>query len=161
MIFSKLELVAVAIKYDGVNVIGYTHWSLLDGFEWHREYDIRRGLYYVDFNTHNLKRRPKTSANFYKSVLYWSIFCCCCCIDWLWQCWWWWWWWWWSRASAADLRTGNRLGTVVVPCSLSYGIAWSRGTTFSMVQPPITKTAVFRRTFSFTSSLHKMAYGSI
>uniref|UniRef100_A0A4W5RCE3 Klotho beta n=1 Tax=Hucho hucho TaxID=62062 RepID=A0A4W5RCE3_9TELE len=60
----------IAIKYDGVNVIGYTHWSLLDGFEWHREYDIRRGLYYVDFNTHSLKRRPKTSANFYKSVLY-------------------------------------------------------------------------------------------
>ncbi|CDQ95496.1 unnamed protein product [Oncorhynchus mykiss] len=58
-----------SIKYDGVNVIGYTHWSLLDGFEWHREYDIRRGLYYVDFNTHNLKRRPKTSANFYKKLI--------------------------------------------------------------------------------------------
>ncbi|KAJ7997451.1 hypothetical protein DPEC_G00229140 [Dallia pectoralis] len=58
-----------SIRYDGVNVIGYTHWSLLDGFEWHREYDIRRGLYYVDFSTHNLKRRPKISGNFYKTLI--------------------------------------------------------------------------------------------
>lgn len=55
-----------AIVIDGVNVIGYTAWSLIDGFEWHREYGIRRGLYYVDFNTPDLKREPKTSATFYR-----------------------------------------------------------------------------------------------
>lgn len=55
-----------AIAIDGVNVIGYTAWSLIDGFEWHREYGIRRGLYYVDFNTPDMKREPKTSATFYR-----------------------------------------------------------------------------------------------
>ena len=55
-----------------MNVIGYTAWSLIDGFEWHREYGIRRGLYYVDFNTPDLKREPKTSAIFYRSD--WSSF---------------------------------------------------------------------------------------
>lgn len=50
-------------------MIGYTAWSLIDGFEWHREYGIRRGLYYVDFNTPDMKREPKTSATFYRYVM--------------------------------------------------------------------------------------------
>ncbi|XP_072768694.1 klotho [Nerophis lumbriciformis] len=58
-----------AIVMDGVKVVGYTAWSLIDGFEWHREYGIRRGLYYVDFNTPDLKREPKTSATFYRKVI--------------------------------------------------------------------------------------------
>ncbi|XP_072301744.1 klotho [Eucyclogobius newberryi] len=58
-----------SIVIDGVNVIGYTAWSLIDGFEWYREYGIRRGLYYVDFNTPDMKREPKTSANFYRTVI--------------------------------------------------------------------------------------------
>ncbi|XP_041864156.1 klotho [Melanotaenia boesemani] len=59
-----------SIIIDGVNVIGYTAWSLIDGFEWHREYGIRRGLYYVDFNTPDMKREPKTSATFYRNVIH-------------------------------------------------------------------------------------------
>uniref|UniRef100_A0A672ZMH3 Klotho n=1 Tax=Sphaeramia orbicularis TaxID=375764 RepID=A0A672ZMH3_9TELE len=58
-----------SITIDGVNVIGYTAWSLIDGFEWHREYGIRRGLYYVDFNTPEMEREPKTSATFYRNVI--------------------------------------------------------------------------------------------
>uniref|UniRef100_A0A3Q4B8A4 Uncharacterized protein n=1 Tax=Mola mola TaxID=94237 RepID=A0A3Q4B8A4_MOLML len=58
-----------SIVIDGVNVVGYTAWSLIDGFEWHREYGIRRGLYYVDFNTPDMKREPKTSATFYRNVI--------------------------------------------------------------------------------------------
>ncbi|KAA8586858.1 hypothetical protein FQN60_000694, partial [Etheostoma spectabile] len=66
------RFIAEALKsiiIDGVNVIGYTAWSLIDGFEWHREYGIRRGLYYVDFNTPDMKREPKTSATFYRNVI--------------------------------------------------------------------------------------------
>ena len=48
----------------------------MDGFEWHREYGIRRGLYYVNFNTLDMKREPKTSATFYRYME--------CCNDW--QC---------------------------------------------------------------------------
>uniref|UniRef100_A0A8C6SIP7 Klotho n=1 Tax=Neogobius melanostomus TaxID=47308 RepID=A0A8C6SIP7_9GOBI len=58
-----------SIVIDGVNVIGYTAWSLIDGFEWHREYSVRRGLYYVDFSTSDMKRVPKTSATFYRTVI--------------------------------------------------------------------------------------------
>ncbi|MEQ2256731.1 hypothetical protein ILYODFUR_027099, partial [Ilyodon furcidens] len=66
--FYLKRFIAEALKSiitDGVNVIGYTAWSLIDGFEWHREYGIRCGLYYVDFNTPDMKREPKTSATFY------------------------------------------------------------------------------------------------
>ncbi|XP_062870862.1 klotho [Trichomycterus rosablanca] len=58
-----------AIRLDKVNVLGYTAWSLLDGFEWYREYGIRRGLYYVDFKSDHLTREPKTSAMFYRKLI--------------------------------------------------------------------------------------------
>ncbi|XP_077154355.1 klotho [Ranitomeya variabilis] len=58
-----------AISIDGVNVIGYTAWSLMDGFEWHREYKIRRGLFYVDFASQNKKLMPKSSALFYQQLI--------------------------------------------------------------------------------------------
>ncbi|NXE32043.1 KLOT protein, partial [Ptilorrhoa leucosticta] len=58
-----------AIRYDRVNVFGYTVWSLLDGFEWHRGYSIRRGLFYVDFQSHDKKLMPKSSVLFYEKVI--------------------------------------------------------------------------------------------
>lgn len=58
-----------SIVIDGVNVIGYTAWSLIDGYEWYREYGIRRGLYYVNFKTPNMKREPKSSAIFYRNLI--------------------------------------------------------------------------------------------
>ncbi|XP_053564431.1 klotho [Bombina bombina] len=58
-----------AIKKDHVNVIGYTAWSLVDGFEWLREYRIRRGLFYVNFMNPNRKRMPKSSAFFYQQLI--------------------------------------------------------------------------------------------
>ena len=54
---------------DGVQVFGFTAWSLLDGFEWTSGYSIRRGLFYVDFSHPNRTRLPKTSAQFYKQVI--------------------------------------------------------------------------------------------
>uniref|UniRef100_A0A8C4UK74 Klotho beta n=1 Tax=Falco tinnunculus TaxID=100819 RepID=A0A8C4UK74_FALTI len=58
-----------AIKHDNIDVFGYTAWSLLDGFEWQHAYNIRRGLFYVDFNSEKKERIPKSSALYYKQII--------------------------------------------------------------------------------------------
>lgn len=52
---------------EGIPVIGYLYWSLLDNFEWFHGYDIRFGLVYVDYQTQ--KRTIKDSAYFYANVI--------------------------------------------------------------------------------------------
>ena len=42
---------------DGYNIIGYFYWSLMDNFEWAFGYDMKFGLYSVNFNTQKRKLR--------------------------------------------------------------------------------------------------------
>ena len=42
---------------DGYNVVGYFYWSLLDNFEWAFGYDMKFGLYSVDFLNQNRELR--------------------------------------------------------------------------------------------------------
>jgi beta-glucosidase len=52
---------------EGVPVLGYFLWSLMDNFEWSDGFERRFGLYRVDFET--LRRTPKLSASFYREVI--------------------------------------------------------------------------------------------
>ncbi|XP_052005425.1 beta-klotho [Xyrauchen texanus] len=58
-----------AVSIDGVNVFGFTAWSLVDGFEWIKGYSVRTGLFYIDFSRPERHRLPKTSAHFYRQVV--------------------------------------------------------------------------------------------
>ena len=52
---------------EGIPVIGYQHWSVMDNFEWAEGYDPRFGLVYVDFATG--KRIFKDSALEYRKII--------------------------------------------------------------------------------------------
>lgn len=52
---------------QGVPVLGYLHWSLLDNFEWVFAYDVRLGLVAVDRET--FARTPKPSAAEYARIV--------------------------------------------------------------------------------------------
>jgi beta-glucosidase len=52
---------------QGVPVLGYFHWSLMDNFEWQQGYKQRFGLIHVDYATQ--RRTPKDSAEWYAEVI--------------------------------------------------------------------------------------------
>ena len=52
---------------DGYNVVGYYYWSLMDNFEWAFGYDMRFGLYHVDFN--NQKRTLKKGSEKFVDIV--------------------------------------------------------------------------------------------
>jgi beta-glucosidase len=61
-------LISLKKAYDeGVNIMGYFAWSLLDNFEWAYAYHERFGIVYVDFQTQ--KRIPKDSAYWYGNTI--------------------------------------------------------------------------------------------
>lgn len=52
---------------EGIDILGYMHWSVLDNFEWAEGYDRRFGLVYVDYRTQ--ERVIKDSGYWYKTVI--------------------------------------------------------------------------------------------
>ncbi|CAI9401424.1 glycoside hydrolase family 1 protein [Nocardioides sp. T2.26MG-1] len=56
-----------AVMDDGVPVLGYLHWTLLDNFEWVFGYAHRLGLHEVDRET--FARTPKPSAGVYADLV--------------------------------------------------------------------------------------------
>ena len=61
-----LQAIAEAI-HAGAPVVGYTHWSLFDNFEWSLGYRPRFGLVYVDYPTG--ERTIKDSARHYAEIV--------------------------------------------------------------------------------------------
>lgn len=57
------------MQLDGVNVKGYTAWSLMDNFEWARGYSERFGLHYVNFSDPSRPRTPKASARYFTKLI--------------------------------------------------------------------------------------------
>lgn len=55
------------VSEDGVEIMGYTCWSILDNLEWAQGFTKRFGLIYVDFETQ--ERIPKDSFYWYKKVI--------------------------------------------------------------------------------------------
>lgn len=52
---------------EGIPVLGYQYWSIMDNFEWAQGYSRRFGLIYIDYLTQ--KRTLKDSAYFYAEVI--------------------------------------------------------------------------------------------
>ena len=53
---------------EGIPVLGYQYWSIMDNFEWAEGYDPRFGLVYVDYRN-NCERTVKDSALWYRDVI--------------------------------------------------------------------------------------------
>ena len=60
-----LRVIAQALT-DGIKILGYVHWSLIDNFEWHHGYAARFGLAQVDYET--LERRTRPSAELFAKI---------------------------------------------------------------------------------------------
>lgn len=65
--FSLILLTAVVL--DGVNLRGYTAWTLMDNFEWAVGFDEKFGLYHVNFTDPSLPRLPKASARYFSQII--------------------------------------------------------------------------------------------
>lgn len=62
-------LLLTAVMLDGVDLRGYTAWSLMDNFEWAAGFDERFGFYYVNHTDPTLPRLPKASARYYSQII--------------------------------------------------------------------------------------------
>ena len=54
---------------DGLKVIGYYVWSLMDNFEWTDGYTAKFGLMSIDFSDMNRNRKPRKSFECYKNII--------------------------------------------------------------------------------------------
>lgn len=54
---------------DGVDLRGYTAWSLMDNFEWASGFNERFGLFFVNRSDPTLPRIPKHSAANYAKII--------------------------------------------------------------------------------------------
>ncbi|NWU93151.1 LPH hydrolase, partial [Upupa epops] len=58
-----------AVVLDGVDLRGYTAWTLMDNLEWAVGFNEKFGLYHVNFTDPDLPRRPKASARYYSQII--------------------------------------------------------------------------------------------
>ena len=66
-LISHLHNLRSTMKDDGLEVMGYLHWSLTDNLEWGAGFTKRFGLLHVDMRTK--ERSPRPSAYVYRDVI--------------------------------------------------------------------------------------------
>ena len=73
-IIAHIEQIRAAIN-EGVNIIGYLHWSLLDNYEWHEGYreEGKFGLLSIDHKNSNFKRSVTKGAEIYSLIINQSV----------------------------------------------------------------------------------------
>ena len=64
-----INQVLKSIVLDGVNVLGYYAWSLVDVFEWTAGYTENFGLHRVNMTDPERPRTPKLSASYYSGIV--------------------------------------------------------------------------------------------
>ena len=64
-IYEHLRNISLAME-EGVNLLGYLYWSLIDNYEWDKGFSPRFGLIEVDYNTY--KRSVRESAKKFSQV---------------------------------------------------------------------------------------------
>uniref|UniRef100_A0A8C4QVN3 Beta-glucosidase n=1 Tax=Eptatretus burgeri TaxID=7764 RepID=A0A8C4QVN3_EPTBU len=67
MLKSFLYNALQAVQHDGVNLIGFTVWPLLDGFDW--SLNVQQGLFLMDFKHEDVLLKSKTSALLYRDIV--------------------------------------------------------------------------------------------
>ena len=55
------------LRKEGMPLLGYYHWSLLDNFEWIKGFGPRFGLYHVDYST--FERKLRLSGEYFKECV--------------------------------------------------------------------------------------------
>uniref|UniRef100_A0A3P9CHH5 Lactase n=1 Tax=Maylandia zebra TaxID=106582 RepID=A0A3P9CHH5_9CICH len=58
-----------AYLLDGVDIRGYTAWSLMDNFEWAKGFSERFGFFYVNHSDPNISRVAKKSVSDYSKII--------------------------------------------------------------------------------------------
>jgi beta-glucosidase len=54
---------------EGLPIKGYYYWSLYDNFEWAEGYEMRFGLYEIDFKDPSLPRKLRKGASFFVKAI--------------------------------------------------------------------------------------------
>ncbi|XP_050671630.1 myrosinase 1-like [Leptidea sinapis] len=68
VIKETLEQVLLSMYEDDINYIGYSYWSMIDGFSFKNGYNITFGLWDVDFNDPERPRTARDSARYFTCI---------------------------------------------------------------------------------------------